>query len=287
MGSTNSQDEAADGPAGDDAWSADRGPAGESRRVGIVDDSAGPTRRDNAQDTPDPDPDGAGSTESGPFTPRVGPRPIPSDRAPRPTAERVALPRREPAAGRWPVPPSGPPAAHEPGAEEHRPADPGRDAQPAMAEAADRRRPGPADPAPESDPFERADTAGLPVRERRHRHLLERPGRRLGGGALARPIRRRQHRAADHSSAAPARRRMLRTCSNRRARTTAPSADDPGSREPAPGRAAAGAGDRPGELGLRPESVARLSASGRELLARLQAELQGGGAMPSGRGPVA
>ena len=37
------------------------------------------------------------------------------------------------------------------------------------------------------------------------------------------------------------------------------------------------------DLGLRPESVARLSASGRELLARLQAELQGKGTAPGPR----
>ena len=41
-------------------------------------------------------------------------------------------------------------------------------------------------------------------------------------------------------------------------------------------------GPGPADLGLRPESVARLSASGRDLLARLQAELQGGG---TGLGP--
>jgi hypothetical protein len=60
---------------------------------------------------------------------------------------------------------------------------------------------------------------------------------------------------------------------------SAPDSSTPGAVEGAAG---------PAELGLRPESVARLSASGRELLARLQAELQGGpqlGSRPGGHSP--
>jgi hypothetical protein len=195
-----------------------------------------------------------------------------------------------------------------------RPRDPGHEAQPALAELAERLGPdrpdaegfdaerhGP-DPArvlPEPDP---ARAAALSIRERRHRYLLEQsdPDSPLGP-APAEP--------ADPAASRPTAETGNTEPLAIRSRTAATSADphpfdrldlDPAAvrRESGPGRpapasapggtstpaspqpvvpAAAGGAPASGDLGLRPESVARLSESGRELLARLQAELRGGG----------
>ncbi len=204
---------------------------------------------------------------------RPGPRPIPADRAPRPTAGRVP-PHRDLASAVRLVPPGEADAA------DPEPRSTGRTRrapQPALAELPQRRR---RDPANGTGPLERVGEPE-PTGERRHRYLIERdPGVRIGPAAD--PGRERQHRALAHPGPArPAGDRSGRPVRPGPARA-APEPSTPGAAEGPAGAAG------PAELGLRPESVARLSASGRELLARLQAELQGGpqlGPRPGGLSP--
>jgi hypothetical protein len=201
---------------------------------------------------------------------RPGPRPIPADRAPRPTA--VRLPHRDPGAAVRLVPDGDPHAG--PGDEDRRLGQPERGSQPALAELGERHPPESDDSAPASGPPD----ASEPPRERRHRYLVERDTAAGRGPEPGLP-----HRASSgNTEPLPIRAPLDR-------RDPGAARDRPTAfREPGPPAGAAGSG----ELGLRPESVARLSESGRELLARLQAELQGapqlaprtGGLSPNGGG---
>jgi hypothetical protein len=206
---------------------------------------------------------------------RPGPRPIPADRAPRPTAGRVP-PHRDLASAVRLLPPGEADAANS-GAEEHRSNPPERVPQPAVAELPQRRR---RDPVDGTGPLQHVGEPE-PTGERRHRYLLERDA--AAGTSAAGPLPNRGESGNTEPLAirAPLGRPVTgpaeRSGAGRPA--SAPDSSTPGAVEDAAG---------PAELGLRPESVARLSASGRELLARLQAELQGGpqlGSRPGGHSP--
>lgn len=135
-------------------------------------------------------------------------------------------------------------------------------------------------PADETNLFDRPGPRELPQRERRHRYLIERPG-----SAAAAPT--------DATGSAPAASPRSPTGNTQPLPVRPPAIPEPHPAAPT-GRDPSGParpGAASGDLGLRPESVARLSASGRELLARLQAELQGasgspraGGLSPNGGG---
>jgi hypothetical protein len=206
---------------------------------------------------------------------RPGPRPIPADRAPRPAAGRVP-PHRDLASALRLVPPGEADAA-DPGAEEHRPNPPERAPQPAVAELPQRRR---RDPVDGTGPLERVGEPE-PTGERRHRYLIERDAAAGTSAAGPLPIRGESGNTEPLAIRAPAGRPATGP-----AERSGPGRPAAGPESSTPGAVEGAAG--PAELGLRPESVARLSASGRELLARLQAELQGGpqlGQRPGGLTP--
>ena len=230
-----------------------------------------------------------------PITPdhRPGPRPI-ADWTPRRSVPRNASPDHDPEpANMWIVSDGAEPVTPPPGVPR-----PAVD-QTALTALPQRRRPEPSGAASTA----RIDAASHLARERRHRYLIEsseqgptseadQVGATGPNGTGHHPMVR-----AEGGNTEPL---IIRPPVQRHSPDPHP-ADraNPGGGAgifavDAGDRAAPPAGQLPGEpapsdLGLRPESVARLSESGRELLARLQAELQGSGTglgpRPGGPGP--
>ena len=286
---------AGSGPSDPEANEADANETGANETQG-----SGPSASEsNASEPNASEPRTAGSPGSlaEPTELRPAPRPIPTGRAPRPSTDRAS--RSGPATSGVRLVPSGDPQVGAAGAPGRTPEpEPDRDATPVRAELAPGQR---SDPATPPEPVPVVPAAELPVRDRRH-HLTERPAwpgpaaaRGSGSAAPERPAAPRAEsgnteplpiRGPD-DSATPGSRpadRLALPAGADGGEPEAGRADTPTRGNPARSGSGPGSGGGSGELGLRPESVARLSASGRELLARLQAELQGGG--PAG-GPRA